>query len=241
MPAYNESERIIGAINKVAKFSRLYDGPVEFIVGNNNSNDNTDALAIEQMLEVMRMGLTFRGRIERTYRTGKGLAVKKGLLEASGEVVLVTDVDLSTPLSEVPAFMHDVCEEGFDMVIGSRRHPKSLVTGRTLGRALSGIAFSALTSTLVPGIRDTQCGFKMMTRGTALNLAERLTIPGFAYDVELIYLARRFGYSVKERPVIWEHDKKSTVKVFRDSLQMSADIGKIWRNRIRGIYPSSPF
>lgn len=241
-PAYNEEKRLPTAINQVVRFCQVYSGPVEVIVVENGSTDKTAQVAIETMLDAARLDyLTFAGKLIRS-RPGKGAAVKKGILNSSGSVVLITDVDLSTPLSEAFKFIDDI-EKGYQFIIGSRKIDGALVTGRSFKRSLAGLAFHLLTSTIVPGIRDTQCGFKVISGPLARSIAPKLTVAGFAYDVELIYLAAFFRAArFKERPVIWTHDENSTVKLFKDSLNMARDIKAIGQNIRNGVYsfPSPP-
>jgi len=234
-PAYNEEERIYTALINTATFAKLNKKMnIEVIVVENGSTDRTYERAIDTALEVARKPIhNIAVRVERS-SPGKGSAVRYGMELSKGKHVLITDVDLSTPLMTVHRLLSFIPPA--DVVIGSRNLPGSTVMGRTKKREITGNAFTALTSFLVPGIKDTQCGFKLLTNGAVKTIGPLLTIDGFAYDVELLYIARRLDYYISEVPVTWINDDRSTVRVIPDSLKMARDLIGIKLNHATGSY-----
>jgi dolichyl-phosphate beta-glucosyltransferase len=152
---------------------------------------------------------------------GKGAAVAAGMLGARGDVLYMADVDFSTPLTELSKMMYQLISN--DVVIGSRELDRGRVS-TTITRRVIGRVFHEIVSGLVPGIQDTQCGFKLFTRHAARYLFSQLKITGLAFDVELLYLAHRAGFSVKELPVQWRQNSDSRVKLGIDSAQMLRDV-----------------
>lgn len=217
IPVHNEATRLMECYSRLAAYHAqgfLFD--VIFV--ENGSVDKTWGIlqAVSSTHEWI-TALRVDGR-------GKGKALQVGVLASRGDLVYTADVDFSTPLSELSAFVAAL--PGQDVVIGSREIFPSVVH-TTLKRRLIGRAFHALVGGLAPGIRDTQCGFKLYRRDVALDLFGALQITGLAYDVEILYLAHRMGYKVREIPVIWTHDQDSRVNLVRDSLRMFWDVLKI--------------
>jgi glycosyltransferase involved in cell wall biosynthesis len=169
---------------------------------------------------------------------GKGYSFRRGVAEAAGRFVLMTDADLSTPIAEHAKLAALMRERDCDVVIGSRALPESDVQVRqgwlrqTMGRGFNTII---RTATGLP-FRDTQCGFKLMDRDRVLPLVEKMVVDGFAFDVELLFLCERFGLAVVESPVTWRNAEGSKVSIVGDPLHMIADVLKVrWRFR-RGLY-----
>ena len=157
----------------------------------------------------------------RVEHAGKGRAVKVGMLTAYGEYRLFMDADLSTSLSEIPAALEWL--HTYDIAIGSREIDRSKVKA-TLKRRIMGRVFNALITDLTPGIHDTQCGFKGFRASAASTLFDLQQIDGWAFDVELLYLARLLGYTVKEFPVTWAHAEGSKVRAVSASFEMIRDV-----------------
>jgi len=234
-PAYNEEQRIYTALVKTAQFA-VKNNPhnIEVIVVENGSTDRTYARAMDVALGISVKPIhNLAIRIEQS-RPGKGSALKYGMYLSKGKNVLLTDVDLSTPLMTLDRMYSYIPPA--DVVIGSRNLPASAVIGRSKQREVTGKTFSILASLLVPGIKDTQCGFKLLTRKAVETIGPLLTIDGFAFDVELLYIARRLGLDVAEVPVTWIHDPLSTVRVIPDSLKMARDLIRIKLNHATGSY-----
>jgi dolichyl-phosphate beta-glucosyltransferase len=168
---------------------------------------------------------------------GKGFSVRQGFLRAHGEYLLFSDADLSTPIAEVEklfAALHQSC----DIAIGSRALPGSRIeVHQPWYRERMGQLFNVCVQALtVPGIRDTQCGFKCFSREAAMEICHRMTVERFGFDVEMLHLARRLGYRVCEVPVMWRNSPETRVRVWRDSTSMIGDLLRIrWYDR-RGRY-----
>jgi dolichyl-phosphate beta-glucosyltransferase len=165
---------------------------------------------------------------------GKGAALRTGVAATRGDIVLLSDVDLSTPLAELQKLLPFLAKNA--IAIGSRAIDVGLVRRRQpwhrvlLGRA-GNLVIRALA---VPGIGDTQCGFKLFRGDVARELFAAATIDRFAYDVEILHLARRRGIAIAEVPVLWFNSPESKVRVFPDAIQTLADVFRIrWRHRRR--------
>lgn len=199
IPAYNEEKRLPVSLARIAEWlgSRTPPLSAEVLVVDDGSSDRTATVAEKTAAG---LGLPFRVlRLEEN--RGKGAAVRAGVLAASGEHVLVTDADLSTPIEEVEKLL----AADAPVAIGSRGLDATLVKERqSLFRVASGKTFNLLVRLLVvSGIRDTQCGFKLFQRDVAREVFSRTTVDRFAFDVEALLLSRRLGYRITEVPVLW--------------------------------------
>ncbi len=163
---------------------------------------------------------------------GKGWAVKNGMLAAEGEYRVISDADLSVPIEQLDRLLPPLGPDA-DIVLGSREAPAASRIGEPLGRHLMGRVFNRLAGLLVaPGLADTQCGFKCFSSEAARDIFPRLTLDGFAFDVELFHLARKRGLSYSEVGVDWYYQPESKVRPLRDALAMMFDLLKIrWRHR----------
>jgi dolichyl-phosphate beta-glucosyltransferase len=227
IPAYNEEKRIGESLGKILAYLAGKPFAAEIAVVDDGSKDRT-ADVVRQALE---------GRVP--YRItrfeenrGKGAAVKAGVLAAAGQAILFTDADLSAPIEELDKFLPRL-EEGFDVAIGSRAIPGCdiRVPQARLRRAM-GKFFNRLVRLFVmKGCRDTQCGFKLFRREAALDLFARLETAGFAFDVEVLLLARKLGYRVAEVPVVWCDSPPSRVRMVRSSWRMLGELLRIRRLR----------
>ncbi|MBF0215788.1 MAG: glycosyltransferase family 2 protein [Candidatus Omnitrophica bacterium] len=223
IPAYNEERSLGGTLSAVHKFlsSKKYDH--EVIVVDDGSKDATADIAKKSPFAPGKLIV-----ISNEKNMGKGFSVRRGVLAAKGDLVLVTDADLSTPISEVDkliAFM----DKGFDVVIGSRDVSDSkVVKHQPLLRETMGKTFNLFVKALLIGdFNDTQCGFKLFKGASARETAKIMKIDGFCYDVEMLYLLRRKGYKIKEAGVVWENDPHTKVKVFNSSFSMFMDLFRI--------------
>jgi len=236
VPAYNEEERLVGSIGKIASYLDAAGIDAEILVIDDGSKDRTAELAAKA-LEGR------RGRVLRNGENrGKGYSVRQGVLEARGRFVLMTDADLSTPIDAHRKLAAVIRDRDLDVVIGSRALPDSDVQVRqgwlrqTMGRSFN-VIIRAVTG--LP-YRDTQCGFKLMDRDRVKPLFDKMVVNRFAFDVELLFLCARFGLSVGEVPVDWRNAIGSKVSVLGDPLNMIADVLRVrWRFR-RGLYNPEP-
>lgn len=234
IPAYNEEHRLPDTLERIARFLDQQSYPAEVIVVENGSSDRT--------LEVAR---EFAGRDERVRalheeRRGKGRAVRTGMLAASGQFRFICDADLSMPIEQVNRFLPPHLE-GADIAIASREAPGAVRYNEPEYRHLTGRVFNALVRWLaLPGLQDTQCGFKCFRAEVAEEVFPLQTINGWTFDVEVLYIARRRGYRICEIPIDWYFNPESKVRVLRDSWRMFRDLLTIRANGRRGAYDAAP-
>lgn len=226
LPCFNEEKNIAGAVRRVDAYRRLKNQPWEILVVDDGSSDATSARVKEMVGEGMPDLKLLRFEKNR----GKGHAVREGMLAASGKFLLLTDVDLSSPIKEADKLV-SVLERGADVAIGSRaRRSRGADVQQSFRRTLSGRIFNFFVQLLVlPGIADTQCGFKLFKRQAGRDLFSVQKLDGFSFDVEVLWLARRKGYKIAEVPVMWSQGEDSKVSLFRDSFRMLGDLFKIKR------------
>lgn len=237
VPAYNEQERLRSNLPRVLDYLREQKLDAELLVVDDGSTDDTSGVA----------EAAFKGRRGRVVRvaenSGKGHAVRNGVLAATGRWVLLSDADLSTPIEEHAKLAATARDRDLDGAIGSRALPESRVeVHQALPRELMGKTFNRLVRWLTGlPFRDTQCGFKLLDRERTLPLFERMVVDRFAFDVELLFLCARFGLRVEEVPVIWRNDPRTTVSPLIDAPRMLLDVARVrWRFR-RGLYdPTRP-
>jgi dolichyl-phosphate beta-glucosyltransferase len=229
IPAFNEQGRLPRTLDRVRAFLDTQGRPYEILVVDDGSSDATVAAAREaggQRLTVLSNGAN----------RGKGYSVRQGMLAARGARRLMTDADLSTPIEELPR-LHARMDEGFDVVIASRALPLSRIEVRQGAfRENMGRAFNLLVRALVlPGLRDTQCGFKLFSAAAAQAAFSRSRLDGFAFDVEALFIARRQGFRVAELPVVWRNDAASRVSSWKGFVAF-ADLLRIRAHGLRGRY-----
>jgi dolichyl-phosphate beta-glucosyltransferase len=219
VPAYNEAGRIEPGLRTALEYLRRRGIPYELLVVDDGSRDATAEVAgafADQGVRVLRQD---RNR-------GKGAAVRAGLLASKGRKVLVSDADFSTPIEDVEKLERRLAN-GTPLAIGSRGLKDSDIRQRQpFYREMMGRTFNLLIRLFggVRGISDTQCGFKLVQGDPGRELAAELTIDGFAYDVELIWLARRKGWNVAEVGVVWVNSPDSRVDPIRSSFSMLRDV-----------------
>jgi dolichyl-phosphate beta-glucosyltransferase len=218
VPAYNEEQRLAPGLRQALAYLARRGEPYELLVIDDGSRDGTSRVA---------EGFAGQGvRVVRHERNrGKGAAVRTGLLASRGRKVLISDADFSTPIEEVEK-LEPFLQEGTPLVIGSRGLPGSQIRRRQpFYREMMGRVFNRLIRMFgVRGIRDTQCGFKLARGEEGRRIAGELRIEGFAWDVELIWLARRRGYGIAEVGVVWINSPDSRVDPVRSSFSMLRDV-----------------
>ncbi len=230
IPAYNEEARLPASLEKIAAFLSKQSYPAEVIIVENGSSDRTFAIA----QEFAKKNSLFRAlHIE---ERGKGIAVKSGMLAAQGDYRFICDTDLSMPIEEVNSFLPPILKNT-DIAIASREALGAQRIGEPAYRHFIGRVFNGFVKLMaLPGLQDTQCGFKCFSAKAADQLFPLQTIQGWTFDVEVLFLARRFGYSIHEVPIHWYFDAHSKVKFLRDSLQMAGDLIRIRWKAIRKDY-----
>lgn len=228
LPAYNEEKRLSKTLETVTAYLRQRQGKSEIIVVSDGSTDQTVAIAksFNQNQLPIRVLHNKKNR-------GKGATVRRGVAAAQGEWVLFSDADMSTPIEEIVK-LEKVMMDGADVVIASRALTGSDISDhQPFYREWMGKTFNLLVQSIVlPGLQDTQCGFKMFKRDIARKVFLALTIPGFGFDVEMLYLAKRAGAEIQEVPVSWHNVLDSKVSPLRHATQMFLDLFRVrWRHR----------
>jgi dolichyl-phosphate beta-glucosyltransferase len=230
IPAFNEETRLPASLEALAAWLSRRAEPlsVEVLVVDDGSSDRTGARAAET---ARRLGLSLRVLVHERNR-GKGAAVRTGTLASEGRLVLVSDADFSTPIGE----WEKLAAAGAPVAIGSRAVDETLVKERQpLPRVLAGKLFNLVVRVAaVPGIRDTQCGFKLFTREAAQAVFSRATVDRFAWDVEALLLARKLGYDIVEVPVLWFDSPESRVTL-AGGAQAYLDVLRIRRRVARAL------
>ncbi len=229
IPAYNEANRLPQTLEQVFNFLNTEEYASEVLVIENGSTDNTYALA--QNLTKKYPNL----RVLHNEKVGKGRAVKRGMLEAQGEYRIFCDADFSMPVEEISRFIPPHLDK--DIVIASREVKGAIRYDEPEYRHFTGRIFNLLIRILaLPKLHDTQCGFKGFRAETAKDLFQHQSIMGWAFDVEILYIAKMRGYEIIELPIPWHYNEESKIRVLHDSLHMFFDLLKIRKNARRGLY-----
>lgn len=225
IPAYNESRRLPPTLRTVERFLREGNRRSELIIVDDGSSDDT-AAGVDQMI---REGLKLH-LLRHDGNRGKGAAVRTGMLAASGDIVLFTDADLSTPIEDVERLIAAL-EAGADVAIGSRALDRSLIeVPQPWIRDRMGRVFNLFVQAiLLPGLKDTQCGFKAFRRDAARDLFGATEADGFEFDTEVLYRAKRSGLRIREIPVHWRNNPDTRVNAVSDSARMLLGLFRIRR------------
>jgi glycosyltransferase involved in cell wall biosynthesis len=230
IPAYNEEERLPLTLGQISNFIDSQSYPAEIIVVENGSSDRTLDIARDFTSRIPYL------RVFHEEKNGKGLAVKRGMLEAEGEYRFICDADLSMPIEEVNRFIPPALND-MDIAIASREAPGAVRYDEPEYRHIVGRVFNTLVRILaLPGLQDTQCGFKCFQGDIAEELFPKQTISGWTFDVEILYIAHRRRYQIIEVPIPWYFNPNSKVRVLRDSVRMFLDLLKIRFNGRRRLY-----
>ena len=233
IPAYNEQSRIADSLYKIKDYLATQPFHSEIIVVDDGSRDLTTEVVKFIDIYGKETKEQDEGQLmENIKNVGKGFSIARGMIKASGDIVLFSDADLSTPIEEVEKLLPWFAQ-GYDVVIGSRKLADSEVEKKPWYRDLMSLVFNmAVQAISVSGIKDTQCGFKAYRREAAHNIALLQRIYGFGFDVEHLYIARKQGFKIKEVAVKWEHMDGSKVDPIKDSIRMFSDLLKIrWLHR----------
>jgi len=232
IPAYNESARIEDALQRVMSCVAEQGWDAEVLVVDDGSRDNTAAIVQRWMSNNPRLHL-----VQNPGNKGKGYSVRNGLLQAAGEIVMFTDADLSAPMEEAELLIAAI-NEGADVAIGSRWMDRTRQTiHQPLYRQFFGRCFNWITRTVMGlPFKDTQCGFKAFKRSAAQVIFRLQTIERWGFDPEILFIARKLRYVIREVPVTWGHDERTRMSYLKDGMKMLQDMSRIRTNSIAGRY-----
>jgi dolichyl-phosphate beta-glucosyltransferase len=240
IPAYNEAARIGGSLTDIMRFAAGYPGGAEVIVVDDGSTDATIRVVEEHIRAAGPLLKLLRHPVNR----GKGVAVRSGFEAATSPIVLFTDADLSAPISEAPRLIDLIAADTCDIAIGSRAlNPALIRVNQAWIRRTMGRTFNRMVRVWTGlNIRDTQCGFKAFRREPVAPIFAAQRLHGFAFDVELLYLAAVRGLRIREVPVTWNHVADSRVSLLTDSAAMLLELIRLRVNHSRGLYaaPTPP-
>ncbi len=230
IPAHNEENRLPRSLEQVFAFLQKQAYEAEVLVIENGSTDRTLAIAQEYASRHANV------RVIHEPGRGKGLAVRRGMLEARGEYRFMCDADLSMPIEEVNKFVPPALS-GFDIAIGSREVQGAVRYDEPPYRHLGGRVINlAIRVLILRHLQDTQCGFKCFRAAVAEDLFRRQVLDGWSFDIEVLYLGQRAGYRIAEVPIDWYYRAESKVSALRDAIHMIEDIFRIRANMRRGVY-----
>jgi dolichyl-phosphate beta-glucosyltransferase len=223
IPAFDEEQRLGATLDRIASYFAARAMRAEIIVVDDGSRDGTRQCVTRRFEKIPALRLVSFGE-----NRGKGAAVATGVAQATGRFILLYDADSAAPIEELDRFL-DGARRGAAILIGSR-YTTGTRAERNRIRSLTGRIYAGLVSPwLLPGIRDSQCGFKLLRKAAAKALFPQLRLSGFAFDAELLFLARHQGYSVVELPIAWQDVPGSKLRLFRDTMLMLRDTWKIRR------------
>ena len=230
IPVHNEEYRLPPALEKIQAFLAGQPYQAEIVVVENGSHDRTYEVAQSYLGSIPNL------RVLRETRRGKGLAVRSGMLAARGQFRFICDVDLSMPIEEIKHFLPPEHSDP-QVVIGSREAPGAVRYNEPAYRHFIGRVFNTMVRWMaLPGLQDTQCGFKLFRGDVAERVFPLQTLTGMSFDVEVLFIARRMGYCISEVPVNWYFNADSRVRVVQDSMRMGSDLLQIRRNAREGLY-----
>ena len=233
IPAYNEAAGIAASVHELREYLSPRPWTWEIRVVDDGSTDATASVVEAIEREDPRI------RLQREPHRGKGAAVRAGFLATTADYRFLCDADLSMPVRELERFMPPALGDA-DIAIGTREGAGARRVGEPLTRHLAGRAFNAVVRTLtVPGIQDTQCGFKMFTAAATEAIFPSLTVDGWAFDIEVLYVARLRGLRIREVPIEWHFRADSRLRMFPDSLKMLREVFRIRLGASRGAYDAA--
>lgn len=243
VPAYNEANKIVPSLTQIFTFMRNFSESFEVLVVDDGSTDNTVDLVDNYAKDNREL------RLIKNEHKGKGPTVWSGMKAAKGDYIYMADADLSTPIDELKKLHNWMTEHDYDIVIASREGIGAERINEPLYRHIMGRGFNLIVQVVaLRGIKDSQCGFKLFKRKVAKDIFQRLKVYGEdaaklgksaymgAFDVEVLYLARKLGYSVKEVSVPWTYVQTTRLNPLVDSFRMAVDVMKIKINDIKGLY-----
>jgi dolichyl-phosphate beta-glucosyltransferase len=233
IPAHNEENRLPRSLEQVLGFLQQQSYEAEVLVVENGSTDRT--LELAQGFAAQHTNL----RVIHEPGRGKGLAVRRGMLEARGQYRFMCDADLSMPIEEVNKFLPENLPP-YDVAVGSREVPGAVRYDEPAYRHVGGRLINlAIRMLILPRLQDTQCGFKCFRGEAATDLFGRQLMDGWSFDIEVLYLAEQAGYKMVEVPIHWYYRPESKVNAVQDAVRMIRDILTIRANMRRGLYDAS--
>lgn len=232
IPAYNEQARIGATLTEVVRAVTTHSWNAEVLVVDDGSTDDT-----VKIVETFAARHPWVRLLRNEANCGKGYSVRNGMLHASGDIALFTDADLSSPIEEATRLFRSI-REGADVAIGSRWLAQSRQTIRQpLYRRFFGRCFNFVTRMIMRlPFADTQCGFKAFTRSAAQTVFQLQQIERWGFDPEILFIALKRGYIIREVPVSWAHDQRTRISYLRDGLQMLSELLLIRWNSLTGVY-----
>ena len=238
VPAHNEENRLQDTLRKITDYLEAQSYKTEIIIVENGSTDCTAEIAKEFALGYAAEPAHGKSQIclIQESASGKGLAVRRGMLEATGDYRFMCDADLSMPITELHKFLHPA-HTNFDIAIASRESPGAVRYNEPFYRQLGGRMINMMVRLLaLPGLHDTQCGFKCFRASAAEDIFNHQTLTGWAFDIEVLFIARQRGYCIAEIPISWYFTPDSKLNVILDAFRMGLDILKIRLNALQGKY-----
>lgn len=232
IPVYNEEKRIKKTLDSIVSQTKNWQEKIEILFANDGSKDNTTGV-INSVLAGK--GVNYK-TVGYAANLGKGAAIKAGMLAAKGDVVVLFDADNATEINNFLSLKEDL--KGCDIVIGSRYLASSRIIRQQsiLRRALSRLGNLLIKIMIGLNFKDTQCGFKVLKSEVAREIAKRLTINRWGFDIELLAIAKKLNYSIKEVPVSWLDQSGSRLRAGRAAWQTLGDLVKIKKNLVSGVY-----
>lgn len=230
IPAHNEAERLPTSLGAVKRFISSLPFETEVIVVENNSSDATAEIVREWMKTMPQL------RLISLAQPGKGNAIRSGMLAAQGDYRFMADADFSMPVEEIRKFLSGG-KPLAPVAIASREAPGSKRIGEPFYRHLIGRIYNFLVRMLVlPGLQDTQCGFKCFSAEAAQAIFPLQRLEGWSFDVEVLTIARQLGFEIKQVPITWHYQPGSRMHLLGDSLQMAKDLFTIRQYKKKGLY-----
>lgn len=237
IPAYNEERRLPATLHTITDYLRRQPYTSEILVVENGSTDETSQVVLSFTNSQHRMDDSFEIYLLHS-RQGKGAAIKQGMLAGRGQYLFVCDADLSMPVQELSKFLPpSPTAAAYGIAIASREIPGAERLNEPLHRHFMGRIFNFLVQLLVlPGIKDTQCGFKCFSRDAAKAIFPLQSINGWGFDVEVLLIARHLQFRLIEVPITWHYQAESRIRPVKDTITMVKDLLVIRRNLRVGVY-----
>jgi len=230
IPAHNEAERLAPSLTHLNDFLVQQTYQAEVLVVENGSRDKTFEIASSFISQMPNL------RVLQEDLPGKGLAVRSGMLAAQGKYRIFCDADFSMPVEEISKFIPQIGKT-YDVAIGSRELPESRRINEPEYRHRIGRVFNSMVRwSVLPGLHDTQCGFKAFRDEVAEKVFKIQTLPGWSFDAEVLVIARQQGYKINEIPITWYYKPGTRLHILKDSLKMALDLLTIRRNARQGVY-----